>query len=409
MTPRKTDYDILVVGGGMVGASLACALRDRQLRIGVIEAVPFGAASQPGYDDRSIALAYGTRRIFETMGLWQPLADHATPIRNIHISDRGRFGITRLDAARERVDALGYVIENRILGALFGAMLAARPDIDLLSPATLAGLQVDREAATVTINDNGAERTVTTLLLVGADGANSAVRRLLDIPARRWDYGQTAIISNVTPGRPHLGTAYERFTDSGPLALLPMTDNRCSLVWTARNEDVDTLMGLGDVEFLDALQQRFGYRLGRFERIGTRHAYPLSLNRVAAHVRSRVALIGNAAHTLHPVAGQGFNLGLRDVAVLAEIVAQTTASGGDPGAQAVLQRYAQWRRGDHQRVIAFTDSLVRIFSNPLPPIAWARNLGLLAVDILPAAKHLLTRHTMGLSGRQTRLARGLRL
>lgn len=409
MATTAPDYDVLIVGGGLVGASLACALAGGRLRIGILEAVPFGASSQPSYDDRSIALAWGTRRIFETLGLWPSLAAHATPIRRIHVSDRGRFGVTRLDAREQHVDALGYVIENRVLGAAFGQRLAAHPGIRLHMPAKLTALHVDHDVARATVCMNSGEHTVTARLVVGADGAGSAVRRLLGIPARRWEYGQTAIIGNVTPGRPHDNVAYERFTASGPLALLPMTDNRCALVWTARDEDVAALMALDDGSFLDALQQRFGARLGRFDRIGKRHAYPLSLSRVTTHVRPRAALIGNAAHTLHPVAGQGFNLGLRDAAALAEVITQAVAAGEDPGATAVLARYTQWRRGDQRRIIAFTDGLVRIFSNPLPPVAWARNLGLLAVDVLPAAKHLLARETMGLAGRQTRLTRGLPL
>lgn len=404
-----TDYDVLIVGGGMVGASLACALADRDMRIGIIEAVPFRAASQPSYDDRSTALAWGTRQIFATLGLWEPLAPHATPIRHIHISDRGRFGITRLDAREQCVDALGYVVENRVLGAMFAEVLAARPRIDVHSPAELTGLRFEPACASAQIRAHGNNQTLTARLVVGADGGNSAVRRLLNIDARRWDYGQTAIISNVTPDRPHREVAYERFTASGALALLPMTDNRCSVVWTARSADVDALLALDDDAFLAALQRRFGDRLGRFQRVGTRQAYPLSLTRAMRHVAPRAALIGNASHTLHPVAGQGFNLGLRDAAALAEVVAQAVAAGEDPGSQAVLQRYARWRHGDHQRIIAFTDGLVRVFSNPLPPVAWARNLGLLAVDVLPVAKRLLTRQTMGIAGRQTRLARGLPL
>ena len=405
----RTDYDIVIVGGGLVGASLARVLSNQALHIAVIEAVPLISDSQPSYDDRSIALAYGARRIFESTGLWNDLTGSIMPIKRIHVSDLGCFGVTRLDAAREHVDALGYVVENRVMGKLFGTTLTTQKNIELRCPAKLTGLDFGPHAAGVTINENDSEYKLTAKLVIGADGGNSLVRKLTGGRVRRWDYGQTAIIGNVTPGQPHNNIAYERFTDSGPLALLPMTENRCSLVWTARNADVDRIMALDDKGFLDALQQRFGYRLGIFRKVGKRHAYPLTLNRVDTHVLPRVALIGNAAHTLHPVAGQGFNLGLRDVAVLAETVVDALRAGQDIGDLTVLNRYASWRRGDQRRVIAFTDGLVRVFSNPLLPVVCARNLGLLAVDILPSAKHLLTRQTMGLAGRQTRLARGLPL
>jgi len=217
------------------------------------------------------------------------------------------------------------------------------------------------------------------------------------------------VITNVTPERAHHNRAFERFTDSGPLALLPMGDNRCSVVWTVRGDRADEVMSLEDAPFLNALQERFGARLGSFLRVGKLRAYPLKLVRAEEHVRPRLALIGNAAHTLHPVAGQGFNLGLRDVAVLAEVLSNAAAAGRDIGALEVLQDYARWRRRDHFKMIAFTDGLARVFANPLAPLRALRNIGLLTVDVVPPLKHVLTRHTMGLAGKLPRLARGLSL
>jgi len=403
------DFDVLIVGGGMVGASLACALARRPLRIGVVESFPFGATAQSSYDDRSIALAYGTRRIFEGMGLWQGIAAAATPIEQIHVSDRGHFGATRLRAAAHGFDALGYVAESRALGRVFAATLAALPQVELICPARVKALETGPDLARVTIEQGAAERAVTARLVIGADGADSSVRRWSGIGAQRVEYGQSAVIANLTPERPHRNIAFERFTDSGPLALLPMSDGRCALVWTVRTEDCAGILALGDGEFLAHLQLRFGRRLGRLYRIGARTAYPLALVRAHAYTAARLALIGNAAHTLHPIAGQGFNLGLRDVAALAEVVCDAASAGQDIGSRTVLAHYEEWRRRDQAHVLRATDGLVRLFSNDHAPLVAARIAGLVLVDLLPPLKRALMRRAMGLAGRQPRLARGLPL
>ncbi len=403
------DFDIVIVGGGMVGASMACALAASPLRIAVVEAFPLRSASQPSYDARAIALAHGSQRIFQALGLWPGLNDGVTPIERIHISDRGHFGITRLDHREEGVPALGYVIENRILGQSLASALARHDNIELICPARLEQLDIQAGQAILQLDGEQAPGRLSARLVIAADGANSKVRQLLGLEARHWDYGQTAIISTVTPEATHQHTAYERFTDSGPLALLPMSDNRCSLVYTVRDEDADALLQLDDAAFLERLQQRFGYRLGRFLRTAPRHAYPLKLMRVKQTVAPRVALIGNAAHTVHPVAGQGFNLGIRDVASLAEFIIQAQRQGRDIGELALLQDYQASRRADYRRVFAFTDGLARLFSNPLPPLKLARARGLLLTDLLPPVKHALARQAMGLHGRLPRLARGLPL
>jgi 2-octaprenyl-6-methoxyphenol hydroxylase len=263
--------------------------------------------------------------------------------------------------------------------------------------------------ARVIIEQGGAERALTARLVVGADGADSSVRRWSGIGAQRAEYGQSAVIANLTPERPHRNVAYERFTDSGPLALLPMSDGRCALVWTLRSEQSAEILALGDREFLARLQLRFGGRLGRLRRVGARTAYPLALVRAHAYTAARLALIGNAAHTLHPIAGQGFNLGLRDVAALAEVVCDTAAAGRDVGARAVLARYEEWRRRDQEHVLRATDGLVRLFSNDHAPLVLARTAGMVLVDLLPPVKRALMRRAMGLAGRQPRLARGLPL
>lgn len=405
----SADYDILIIGGGLVGASLACALGNQALRVGLIEAKPLATGAPAHYDERSIALSYGSRLIFDALGLWPALAAHATPIRHILISNRGHFGATRLAAQDEGVDALGYVTPARVIGTVLAESLVQFANVELLCPAQLERVTLGEEAAEVTVTMAGEARQLRGRLIVAADGANSAVRESLGIQTRHWGYAQTAVIANITPENFHQYTAYERFTDSGPLAMLPLQNERCGVVWTVGSSDADTIMALDDAQFLARLQARFGQRLGRLLKVGARQAYPLTLVRARESVRARLALIGNAAHSLHPVAGQGFNLGLRDVAALADTVMNALRSGIDIGNLAMLQSYADARRRDQRGVIAFTDGLARIFSNPLAPVAFARNLGLIAVDLLPAGKHFLTRRTMGLAGRLPRLARGLEL
>ena len=418
---NATDFDLLIVGGGMAGASLACALHDVPLRVGVLEAVPLAADEQPSFDARAIALAEGSRRILAAMGVWEGIARRgATAIRHIHVSERGGFGVTRLAAADEGVDALGHVVESRVLGGALMEAVADLPHSRFISPARLIGLTVDAEAATVRVETEQGERDLTARLVVAADGGRSTVRQQIGARSWRLGYGQTAIIATVLGSRPHGGVAFERFTDSGPLALLPCNpavdgaeagwgDRRWSLVWTVRDSQVEEVMALDAPAFLARLQARFGGRAGRFEQLGGRHAYPLGLEYVRDHVRPRIVFIGNAAHTIHPVAGQGFNLGLRDVAALAEVLAGAVAAGRDPGGMEVLGGYAAWRRPDYLRVMGMTDSLARLFSNRLPLLRAARNLGLLGMDLLPGARHRLARQAMGLTGRLPRLARGLPL
>jgi len=406
MTTRA-DYDVLIIGGGLVGASLACALRASGLRLGVIEAVPLAASSQPGYDDRTLALAYGSKRIFEALGVWEGIVAEATPIHRIHISDRGHFGVTRLTAAEAGLPALGYVVPSRALGAALLKALEGSRQIDWLCPAEMRDIRVLPDHAVVSIHHDGNDKPLTARLVIAADGAHSAVRQAMGIEALRTEYRQTAIVTTVTVSQPHANTAYERFTDTGPLALLPLRQNDCAVVWSARAEEVKTILGWSDTEFLHQLQERFGDRLGTFTRLGRRASYPLALTRVPEQVRARLALIGNAAHTVHPVAGQGFNLGLRDVAAMADILADAQHAGDDIGDLAVLDRYADWRQHDNQVISLFTNGLIRIFSNNIFPLTLLRNAGLLAVDLMPGVKRGFVRVTSGLAGRLPRLARGL--
>ncbi|MDH4133428.1 MAG: 2-octaprenyl-6-methoxyphenyl hydroxylase [Gammaproteobacteria bacterium] len=406
----STDYDILIVGGGMVGASLAIALGNLPLRVALIEAVEFESNTQPSYDDRTIALSYGSKRIFDTLGIWSRVeTGGATAIQHIHISDRGRFGFSRLAAADAGVEAMGWVVENRALGQALKPFLTATSNLTFLCPATMQDIEFSEDAASVTIRRGDKTEILRARLVVAADGGASAVRERAGIVATRTAYHQTALVTNITPEQPHRNVAYERFTDSGPLALLPMSANRCAVVWSLPPESVEAMLALDDAAFLTLLQERFGTRLGRFLKVGKRAAYPLAYTKVAEHISPRLVLIGNAAHTVHPVAGQGFNLGLRDVAALAEVMSQALSDGKDIGALDVLQQYVDWRRRDVFAISTFTNSLVRIFSNDFAPLGLARNLGLVAVDLFPPAKRALLRLSMGLGGRLPRLARGLPL
>ena len=405
-TMNEQQYDLIIVGGGMVGATLAIALSGHGLKLALVEAAEPRVEAVPNYDDRAIALAYGAQRIFQALGLWPELARRAAPIRHIHVSEQGGFGIAHLDAEEEAVPALGQVITARDLGEVLLARLARLDDLDLIAPARVRWAAVADDLARVGLDD---ERQLTAPLLVAADGGDSFIRDHLGFVVERRAYHQSALVANVTPGRPHGDTAYERFTAQGPLALLPMPGDRCGLVWTLADENLDQHLALDDDSFLARLQAAFGWRLGRFQKVGRRAGYPLQQLLVPETVKPRVAVIGNAAHTLHPVAGQGFNLGIRDLAVLAEVVLDAHRAGQDPGSEAVLDRYRQWRQQDQQRVARLTDGLVRLFSNRWPPLRLGRNLGLLGLELCPPARHRIARTAMGLEGRLPRLARGLPL
>ncbi len=413
-----TDVDIAIVGGGMVGASLALALAPSSLRIALVEGVdPAAAALQPSFDDRTTALGNGTRRILEALGVWEQVRPEAAPIRTIHVSDAGRYGFARLEAAQQGVDAFGYVVVNRVLGRALWNRLGAQPALLRCMPARANGGGLAGDARVLALESPvaGVPKALRARLLVAADGAQSLLRSVAGIEAEVADYGQVAVIANLAPDRPHQDVAYERFTPSGPIALLPLASGDWGVVWTLTPERAAEALAWDDARFLDELQRCFGWRAGRFTRVGRRASYPLKLTRAAAATAERLVLIGNAAQSLHPVAGQGFNLGLRDAATLAELLvdrAAQCAAGGthfDPGAAGVLAEFAQRRAEDRGGVTRFTDGLVRLFGDARPGVGFARDLGLLLFDLSPTAKAALSRVSWGFAGRTPRLARGLPL
>jgi 2-octaprenyl-6-methoxyphenol hydroxylase len=403
-------FDVAIVGGGMVGAALAVALAPLKLRVAVIEAIAHNAATQPSFDERTTALSNGSRRIMETIGVWPDLAALATPIRKIHVSDQGRFGFARIDAAEQGLKALGYVVPNRALGSALWSRLSERAGLEVFCPAEVTLIKPGEQSVGVEMAAAGTKAAIDARLIVAADGAQSAVRSAFGVAAVARDYEQTAVITTVLPQRFHDNVAYERFTPGGPLALLPLDGGRCTLVLTLSTDAAQSAMAWSDQEFLAELQRRFGFRLGRFLKVGRRVPYPLSLTRALRTSSARCIIMGNAAQSLHPVAGMGFNLGLRDVATLAELLAERAGKeGADAGSPEMLAEYDAWRAADRRGVIAFTDGLVRVFANPLGAVRRLRNLGLLAFDLLPPAKDALSRLSTGGSGRVPKLARGVAL
>ncbi|MGI9201169.1 MAG: 2-octaprenyl-6-methoxyphenyl hydroxylase [Woeseiaceae bacterium] len=398
-------YDVVIAGGGMIGTSLALALAPLSLRVAIVEAVPRAAAEQPSFDDRSTALSRSTQRMYSAMGLWDEIVAAATAVKKIHVSDQGRFGFSHIDAAEQNVEALGYVVINRVLGSVLQSALDDVPDLDIICPARISAARVSPDCATVTIQqENGDSAELQCRLLVAADGARSAVRDMLGITASHKAYGQRAIVGNLLPEKSLQNCAYERFTQHGPLAMLPITDGRAGFVWTVAEEDATRILELDDSTFLGELQDAFGYRVGTFSRVGKRESYPLNLSKAMRLTATRSVLVGNAAHGLHPVAAQGFNLGLRDVAALCDCIASYDLDDAE-----LLNGYAAWRKADQSKLVGFTDGLVQLFSSDRRSIRALRSVGMLGFDVVPGVRSLFAKHTMGLAGRLPRLSRGVPL
>lgn len=377
--------DILIIGGGLIGATFFLAIKALGYSALLVEAHSFEDSLKPDFDARSLALSPASVRILNTLNLWPLLKPHATPIHSIHVSQAENFGATRLKGSLEA--PLGYVVEMQTISRALHKLL---PKEALLAPATLTHFDLDSQTASISTADG--PLSIKTKLLVAADGTHSKVRQLLQMPAHTKSYNQQALLANIQLERAHNHAAFERFTKDGPIALLPMSGNRATLIWTLPKELANTYMQLEESLFLSILQKTFGYRLGRFTKVGRRVSYPLTQLQMPIQHKDSVVFIGNAAHTLHPVAGQGFNLGLRDSATLAECIRNFSMSSE------MLKAYEELRRFDQKAMCHFTDGLISLFGCPLPGFAKARGLGLIALDTIPFFKNTFAHFARGFGG-----------
>jgi 2-octaprenyl-6-methoxyphenol hydroxylase len=392
----------------MVGGLLAIALAQSGVSVALVDRADPADSVDAAHDGRTSAIAFATQRMLQALEVWPRIAVHAEPILEIRVTDGASRLFLHYDHRELGDDPLGYIAENRAIRRALLARIGALGRIQFHAPAKLGGQSIEPDHAALRLAD-GTEISAT--LLVGADGSESALRQWAGIAATRWDYGQTAIVCTMGHEEPHRGVAHERFLPAGPFAVLPMTDDpaegyRSSIVWTERRRHVPAMLALSDADFAFELYRRFGPWLGDVRVLGGRWTYPLRFLHAERYVTPRFALVGDAAHTMHPIAGQGLNVGLRDVAALAEIVVEAKRLGLDPGAPAMLERYQRWRRFDNQVLLSVTDSLNRLFSNDLGPVRVIRDVGMAAVDRLVPLKRFFMRHAMGTIGELPRLMRG---
>ncbi len=401
------DAELLIAGGGLNGLLLGIACAGAGLGVALVDREDPAAMLGQGFDGRSSAIAYGSQQVLSALGLWSFIAAEAEPILEIRVADDNALLFLHYDHRELGVDApLGWIVENRVLRRVLLEHAQSLPALAFLAPLEVGGVDTSPFAAEAALSDG---RRLTVRVVAAADGAGSPLRRAAGIRTVEWRYPQTAIVTTVRHEHPHGGIAVEHFLPAGPFAILPMTGNRSSIVWTERAGLAASLVALPDAAFTAELAARFGDFLGAVEPIGPRWTYPLQLMLAERYVDQRLALIGEAAHVIHPIAGQGLNLGIRDIATLAEIIIDARRLGLDIGDDALLRRYQQWRRLDALLLAAVTDGLNRLFSNSIAPLRLVRDLGLAAVDRLPPLKRFLMRDAMGITGDLPRLVRGLPL
>jgi len=413
----KKEFDIVISGGGLSGALMALSLSDTKkpngqyLRVAIVEANPILQDVSLTFDDRVLALSHGTASYLDSVGVWQSLKNSAEPIKNIHISDRGFYGKARLYAKNHQVNALGFVVEMSLLGQTLLTILKEKnkvnDNITWFAPDKISDITWQKSHVDIRLDSF---ENISAKLLLACDGAHSICRKLANISVQESDYKQSALIANVSTARKHNNLAFERFTQTGPIAMLPLSaqnnarndssinnnsDSRCSLVWTLPPEQAQTMANLNESQFKIELEKAFGSWLGAITHVGKRTVYPLKLLTANEQVFHRMALIGNASHTIHPIAGQGFNLGVRDVCQMAELINTALKNDADIGNFVALNEYAMQRKKDHKQVIGLTDSLVTLFSNQLPPLVAGRNVGLKVLNYLAPLKNAIVRKTMG--------------
>ena len=399
----RDTHELVVVGGGLVGLSLGIATAQAGLDTLVVDREDPTVTRDAGFDGRASAIAFGSRQILAGLGLWPKLATDAAPILEIRVADNNAPLFLHYDHREVGDHPLGWIVENTQLRRALLAQVAELPHLTHAAPQSVTG--VERTAAGALVRLAGG-RAIRARLVAAADGKASPLRQAAGIRTIEWTYPQTGIVTTVEHEAPHRGVAIEHFLPAGPFAILPLTGNRSSLVWTERADLAPRILAMGEADFTEELRRRFGDFLGAVEPVGPRWSYPLLFMHAENYAAERLALVGDAAHVIHPIAGQGLNLGLRDVAALAEVVIDARRLGLDIGDGEALRRYERWRRLDNWMLAAVTDSLNRLFSNAIPPVKLARDMGLAAVNQLPGLKRLFMRHAMGIVGDQPRLARG---
>jgi len=395
--------DVVIIGGGIAGLTLGCALGSAGATVALVEPLPAEQLTSAGFDGRTTAVAAGSQAVLAAIGAWPRMAANAQPILDIRVSDGHSPLYLHYDHRDLGGEPLGYIVENRTIRDALLAHLTNLPTVTLVTGRRVIRLDRDDALATATLDDN---TVITARIAVATDGRNSPTRQAAGIETTAWRYKQIGIVCTVHHEIDHCGVAQEHFLPAGPFAILPMTGRRSSIVWTERADLAPALLALGDQEFLAELTLRFGDYLGKLEIVGPRFSYPLGFMYAQQYIASRLALAGDAAHAIHPIAGQGLNIGWRDVAALAEVVIDALRLGLDPGSMATLERYERWRRVDNAMMLAATDALNRLFSNDIAPVRLARGAGLAAVNGTPPLKRLFMRHAMGVLGDVPRLVRG---
>ena len=393
MSDSNQQYDIVIVGGGLIGMSMAVALADAPCSVLLLEQNQTAPVNANKLDLRTTGLTRSSEKIFSYIGLWNKLSGHATLIERMDISEQGNFGSARIDSNEHQLCPIGYMVPNYVLVSVLSEQVQQQSNLTVLSPASLVALDSLSDGHEIKINHNDKEESFQVKLVIGSDGGNSKVRSLLSISSEHKPYKQKAIVTNVRPQLEHNNIAYERFTAHGPLAVLPILDNYCALIWTQPEDKTDHYLKIDDEEFLQELQQAFGFRLGKFFEVGKRSAYPLSLTVSDRLTKEHAVLIGNAAQAVHPVAAQGFNLGLRDVRTLAEMLKQ--ADYNYQAAPSILKEYETLRIPDRKHVIRLTDGLTRLFAPQVWPMKLARSLGVRLIGSSPFAQRSILQRNLG--------------
>ena len=404
-------YDVVIAGGGMIGIAMALSLSSLDLKIAVVERIKRTTKEQPSFDDRSTALSRSSQNMFEAMGIWEKIKKASTPINKIHVSEKGQFGFSHICSEEQQVEALGYVIINRVLGGVMNSELENKENIKIFCPYEVESFSEGKTECNVSLKSNDKKKNkieITSQLLIAASGANSGLHQLLGINSNVINYQQDAIIGNVMTDIPIENRAFERFYSEGSIAFLPLENSRSAFIWVLPKKNSEQMMITSDDEFLGLLQKEFGLRLGKFSDLGNRVKYSLKLTKALRLHSKRAVLVGNAANSLHPIAAQGFNLGLRDVATLSDCIYEGIINEEfETNIGKLLNKYSAWRKPDHEKLTYFTDGLVRLFDSKSHSMSILRRAGMVGFDIIPGFRRLFVRHTMGLAGKLPRLSRGI--